>query len=84
MDDDGDHLSNSPSVILAKDVVFGSRSPSVEDRNNSCSREYQLSAHRFPEGISAIGSAVREPADPVISQDDLQAKTRHYARLEGL
>ena len=45
-DDCGMNLNNtsSPSIILGKDVVFGSNSPSID---GSCSRDYhQLSDKR--------------------------------------
>ncbi len=40
-DDGGINLNNtsSPSIILGKDAVYGSHSPSI-DNDGSCSRDY--------------------------------------------
>jgi len=74
--------TSSPSVILAKDVVFGSHSPSQD--YGSCNRDYnniQLSQGRAY--MMSLGSSI-ERDEPVISPDDLLAKTRYFARIEAL
>lgn len=82
-DDYGINLNNtsSPSIILGKDAVFGSHSPSI-DNDGSCSRDYyHLSNGRL---VQNIDSKNEERDEPVISSDDLHAKTRYFARMEAL
>ena len=79
-DECGMNLNNtsSPSIILGKDVVFGSHSPSID---GSCGRDYnQLSDKRDGQR----NNSKNDRDEPVISLDDLQAKTRYFARLEAL
>ena len=79
-DDSNSNLNKtgSPSVILGKDVVFGSNSPSID---GSCSRDYnKISYGKGDDG----NQEEQKREEPVISPDHLHAKTRYFARLEAL